>query len=262
MTTVDFITELFYRVDEVMKEVKKHSQSNLYPSEIVTLGLLYALRGGGERDFYRWLVRDYLPLFPKLPDRTRLFRLFRTHRDWTDRFLADPSLLCVIDSYGIEFIHPKREGRSKEQIGRKGKSNHRWIVGGKLCFLLDHLGRVVDWTCDTANVHDQTFHPMIEKYDGKAVVLSDTGFHAKEGDPPNLKLCRRGEWNVRMLVETVLSMLSRVNHLKRGCHRLWKAFETRLAFTLAIYNLLIEWSGLKHDHDLGYVPLSIAQFSL
>jgi hypothetical protein len=29
------------------------------------------------------------------------------------------------------------------------------------------------------------------------VVLSDMGLHAKEGDPQNLKLCRRGEWNER-----------------------------------------------------------------
>lgn len=26
--------------------------------------------------------------FLKLPERTRLFRLFKTHRDWTDCFLA------------------------------------------------------------------------------------------------------------------------------------------------------------------------------
>jgi hypothetical protein len=33
------------------------------------------------------------------------------------------------------------------------------------------------------------------------IVLSDTGFHAAEGDPSNLKLCQRGEWQDRMLVE-------------------------------------------------------------
>ena len=38
---------------------------------------------------------------------------------------------------GIELIHPIREGRSPQQIGRKGLSNHRWIAGGKLCLLLN-----------------------------------------------------------------------------------------------------------------------------
>ncbi len=44
MSTQDFITELFCRVDDEMREVPKHSQANLYPSEIVTLGLLFAIR--------------------------------------------------------------------------------------------------------------------------------------------------------------------------------------------------------------------------
>lgn len=41
MTTIDFITELFCRIDDEMKEVPKHPQSYLYPSEIVTLALLF-----------------------------------------------------------------------------------------------------------------------------------------------------------------------------------------------------------------------------
>lgn len=86
-------------------------------------------KGVGNRAFYRWLARDYRPLFPSLPERTRLFRSFVTHRKWTLRFLAQPTLLGVIDSYGIELIHPIREGLSPRQIGRKWISNHRWIVG-------------------------------------------------------------------------------------------------------------------------------------
>ena len=164
MTTEDFIIELFCRVDDAMKGTQKHSQSNLYPSEIVTLGILFALKGVGNRAFYRWLKRDYQSLFQKLPERTRLFRLFATHQAWTDTFLVEPGLLSVIDSYGIELIHPVREGRSPEQIGKKGISNHRWIVGGKLCFLLNHLGLVVGWDCATANVYDTYFHPLIARF--------------------------------------------------------------------------------------------------
>jgi hypothetical protein len=37
----------------------------------------------------------------------------------------------------IDFI---TEGRSTSQLGKKGKSNYRWIVGGKLCLALNHLG--------------------------------------------------------------------------------------------------------------------------
>lgn len=106
MPTEYFITDLFCRVDDEMLDAKKHSQAALYPSEVVTLALLFALKGRGNRAFYRWLKNNWLHLFPRLPHRTRLFRLFNSHRKWIDRFMADPSLIGVIDSYGIELIHP------------------------------------------------------------------------------------------------------------------------------------------------------------
>ena len=40
----------------------------------------------------------------------------------------------------IKLILLRREGPSEPQMGRKGYSNQRWIVGGKLCLLLDPLG--------------------------------------------------------------------------------------------------------------------------
>jgi hypothetical protein len=169
--------------------------------------------------------------------------------------------LGVVDSYGIELLHPMREGRSPKQIGRKGKSNHRWIVGGKLCLLLNHLGLVVAWDCAGANASDTAFHPLIEAFEEQMIVLSDDGFHAKEGAPPNLKLCHRGTWNTRMLVETVLSMLTGVCHLKKVLHRVWTYLQARLAFTLAAFNLLVQWHGLKPDEQ-GMVHLSLAEFSL
>src|SRR6516225_4035927 len=118
MSTVDFITALFSEVDEQLGAIPKHPEAHLWPSDVVTLGLLHALKGVGNRPFYRWLTRDYRPLFPRLPERTRLFRLLKTHQDWTRAFLAAPTVLGVIDTYGIELIHPMREGRSPQQIGR------------------------------------------------------------------------------------------------------------------------------------------------
>src|SRR6266852_2032404 len=201
MTTVEFITALFYEVDEQMGAIPTHPEARLWPSEVVTLGLLHARKGVGNRAFYRWLTRDYRALFPCLPERTRLFRLFTTYQDWTQAFLAALTVLGVIDTYGIELIHPMREGRSPRQIGRKGLSNHRWIVGGKLCLLLNQWGLIVGWACDTAYVADNTLQWLIRQFEERMIVLSDTGFHAAEGAPTNLKLCQRGEWQDRMLVE-------------------------------------------------------------
>src|SRR5262249_16917639 len=150
------------------------------------------------------------------------------HQDWARAFLASPTVLGVIDTYGIELIHPMREGRSPQQIGRKGLSNHRWIVGGKLSLLLNQDGLVVGWDCESANVADNTFQGLIRAFDGRMIILSDTAFHAAEGDPANLKLCHRGEWEDRILVETVLSMLTLVCHFKKVMHRVWTYFQARL----------------------------------
>ena len=179
MTTEYFMTGLFTHVDDQFNEQGlngKHPQAKLYVSEVITLGLLFALKGGGNRAFYRWLSRDYGALFPQLPRRARLFRLLNTYQDLTDTFKAQPSLLGVIDTYGIELIHPRREGRSEKQIGRKGLSNQRWIVGGKLCILLNNIGLVVDWDCDTAHVYDgSAFHKIVDGVADQMVVFADDG---------------------------------------------------------------------------------------
>ena len=94
----------------------------------------------------------YGHLFPQLPHRTRLNRRLRAQQDWTGRFLAQPTVLGVADSYGIELRHPIREGRREGQIGKKGISNHRWILGGKLCVVQNQWGLITDWDCATANV--------------------------------------------------------------------------------------------------------------
>lgn len=262
MTTEDFIINLFCRVDDQMADAQKHSQAHLYPSEVVTIAILFALKGVGNRAFYRWLVRDYRSLFPHLPSRTRLFRLFNTHRHWTKRFMAGSSLLGLIDTYGIELLHPRREGRSAGQIGKKGLSNRRWIVGGKLCFVLNHLGLIVDWQVDTANVYDgSAFQEIAERNATRMVLFSDEGFVKQDWHPENVRICQRGEWSTRMIVETVLSMLTLVCHFKKLMHRGWAYFKSRLAYTMAMFNLLVQWDGIQVDEN-GCVHFSLAPFSL
>jgi hypothetical protein len=108
---------------------------------------------------------------------------------------------------------------------------------------------------------ERGFQWLIQQFEEQMIVLSDTAFHAAEGDPSNLKLCERGAWEDRMLVETVLSMLTLVCHLKKVMHRGWAYFQARLAFTMAAFNVLVQWHGLLPNAS-GFVPLSIAEFSL
>jgi hypothetical protein len=134
-------------------------------------------------------------------------------------------------------------------------------VGGKLCLVINQFGLVVNWDCDTANVYDAAFQPLIEQFKEEMIILTDTAFHSKEGGPINMKICERGEWNQRMVIETVLSMLTTISHFKKVGHRVWDYFKARLAYTMAIFNILAQWHGFKPDED-GFIELSIAEFNL
>jgi len=121
MTTEDIILHIFYLVATALPAIPRHAQAKLYPSELVTIGILFALKGGHFRAFYRWLKRDYGDWFGDgtLPERTRLQRLLKTHQDWCDLLLSDPSFFTVIDNYPIELLFPIREGRSEQQVGKR-----------------------------------------------------------------------------------------------------------------------------------------------
>ena len=74
-TTIEFITALFYEVDEQLRALPKHPEAHLWPSEVVTLGLLHALKGGGNRAFYRWLTSSHSrrrPILLKINDLSHL----------------------------------------------------------------------------------------------------------------------------------------------------------------------------------------------
>lgn len=261
MTTEDIIIHIFYLVDERMKEVKRVPQTHLYPSEIVTIGILYALKGGHFRAFYRWLKRDFAPLFAGLPDRTNLQRLLKTHQQHCDWLLAESSLFTVTDSYPIELLFPIRQGRSDQQIGKKNKDKGRWSIGVKLCWLVNSFGQVVGWQWATMNRPDQDFHPLLAAQEDDTIVLADLGFRCKKGIPHNLKLCPKGTWNERMVVETIFSMLTVVCKTKKMHHRVQAYLEARLAYTAAMFNVLLTLFHQLHP-DADPHKLSIAEFSL
>ena len=117
------------------------------------------------------------------------------------------------------------------------------------------------WDYAAANVADNAFGELIADFQDEMVVLTDMAFHRAEGDPPNQKACKRGTWSGRMVVETVLSLLTRCLEFKRVSHRTWNALRARLAYTMAVFNVLVLWDGLPVDAD-GNLHLSIAEFVL
>jgi hypothetical protein len=247
MPTDEIIIRLFCMVDDELGHVNKRSDAHLYPSEIVTIGLLFTLKGGRFRAFYRWLSANYRAWFPKLPERTRLQRLLRDHAEDTLPFLAETTFFTVMDTYGIELIHPRREGRSKRQIGKKGKSNGRWIVGIKLAWLINDQGEVVDWTWLPANEPDNAFRPLASGYDGETIALADQGLREKDAPQSNIKLCERGTWNERFTIETNLSWVTELFHSKKLYHRVTEHLEAHLWYLAALINCLLRLTEQKRS---------------
>ena len=239
----EFITRLFCRIDEKIGFVKKYDDETLYASEVVTLMVLFAIKGGRFSMFYRWISYNHRALFPKLPDVTRLSHLFLTHQSWCNECLAEVSTLGIIDTYGVELIHPRREGRSEQQIGRKGKSNGRWIVGRKVAFLINQRGEIIEWAWDTANVHDTRFRELATDYRDEMVVFSDMGFRKAKSNPENMHYCARGEWNDRYMIESILRWMTDVFQSKKIYHRTVQAIHMRISAIAAAFNILLQMNS-------------------
>jgi hypothetical protein len=71
VATQDFVIWLLCLVDDRLDCRHKHSQAQLWPSELVTIGLLFALKGSSFRSFYRWLPRPTAELVADQDDRIR-----------------------------------------------------------------------------------------------------------------------------------------------------------------------------------------------
>jgi len=250
----DFTLALFCRIDDELHDVPKPKLARLHPSEVVTVGVLQVLRGEGWRPFYRWMKKELGALFPHLPEQSRLFRLWKKYWHLAKRFLAKPTAPGLCDTFGIELLHPRREGRCEWHCARKGKSNGRWVVGQKMFLLLNQWGEVVRISCCSANCHDTIFGCVIESFENEMIVLADSGFHAKEGDPKNLKICRKGKWNERMFIETIFSICEGVLNMKKMDYRLKQSLLARLQYTAAALNLCLNWTG--------HIQFNLAHFKL
>ena len=87
------------------------------------------------------------------------------------------------------------------------------------------------------------FQHLVDAVSEQMLVFSDTGFAKQGWYPPNLKLCPRGTWNDRMMIESVLSMLTRFCHFKKVGHRVWSYFKSRVGWTMALFNILVQRLG-------------------
>jgi hypothetical protein len=67
---------------------------------------------------------------------------------------------------------------------------------------------------------------VVDSVTEQMVVFADDAFAKVDWHPPHLRLCQRGEWNDRMIIETVLSMLTLICRFKKVMHRAWEYFKS------------------------------------
>lgn len=82
-------------------------------------------------------------------------------------------------------------------------------IGSKLVYVVNQHGQAVVLDYASAHVADNTSQIIYQ-----TVISCDPDFHTKAGDQPNLKVCKHGTWNGRMVVETALLMLTTVYQVK------------------------------------------------
>ena len=55
----DLVTELFCKTDDALTDAAHHSQSIQFISELVTIGVLQAMKNISQRALYHWLKDNY-----------------------------------------------------------------------------------------------------------------------------------------------------------------------------------------------------------
>ncbi len=130
MTPDDRILPMCCRVDDRLPDIPKRPQAKAYPSEVVTIGILFARNGGFVRACSRWRNRDDGDWFGDgaVPARARCQRLRPPHHEWCDARLADPTFCPVRDRAPMARLVPIRHGRSPRHLGNRRVT----VVGSSL----------------------------------------------------------------------------------------------------------------------------------
>lgn len=254
----DIILHLLSSIIETLgKRDRKHPLGKLYLSEIILCGILFALKGGSFRRFHPWLLKRKLL---NLPERSRLTRLLIKKRKLCNAFLSSETFFNIIDSFGVEVIHPVREGRSEQsqRVSKKGKSNKRWIVGRKINVSINGELEITDYQDETANVCDNSFDVFYEDKED-AIFLTDKGYRKRdEKTPDNFKICKRGTWNdERMWIERLFSLWTRICGMKHSFHRSVAGFKAKAAYLVALTNIVF-----RLNEQLGFSKFSMVQWAL
>jgi hypothetical protein len=132
-----------------------------------------------------------------------------------------------------------RQGQSLQHGETPSTEKGRWSIGITLWWVLTRVGQVVAWDGDTMLLLDPAFHPLIEPFRGRSIVLADDGFRTTGGVPEHGAGCANGTWNDRMNVETSFSLLTVRCGLTKIFHHLDPFLRMYVASEFALCTVLL-----------------------
>lgn len=108
---------------------------------------------------------------------------------------------------------------------------------------------------DTDNVCDNTFNE--EQKEAVDIMLTDQGFKKKEKTLENFKICKNGQWNEMMAVETLFSLWTRISNMKKSFHKTTEGFKVMISYLVILTNIVV-----NKNMELWFAPLPIVQWDL
>lgn len=200
------IIELFFEIDNFMKEYDKIIEENSLPSltvvnkrnrkskmsdsEVMTILILFHLKSYRNlKHFYLFhIVKFRKDLFPEPVSYNRFVELQKKVAQPLGVFLK---MFCLGDCTGISFIdstvlkacHYKREKQNKvfQGIAQKSAGTMGWFFGFKLHIVCNDKGEIIDFILTPGNVDDRfplKQEQFLDKIFGK--IYGDKGYIGKD----------------------------------------------------------------------------------
>lgn len=256
MNDTDMITLIFSSIDDIVKSIKLDPKpgpkGTLSESEILTLMVLHPILKPfcDLQRFYNCINWNFKHLFPKIPDYTRILRLFIKNKEllvYVMTKLSDPnSFGLIVDGTPIgvmEVIRGKFAKSFRDARKVKCASKNEWHFGFLLVLIIDQQG-----TITTANIGVEAevkqLENILEDLKDKWF-LADLGYRSKEmherfwiDKQIKIKLTGGKE---RQWIENVIDFLKDKLGLSRirGVRKT-PAFLARVFSMLCAYNLCVK----------------------
>ncbi len=230
-TLSELFTVVYILVDDYLKASERAGNFKLPQAanqkgsyaELMAIALVGELRSQTHvGNWFDFVKIEYVRLFPKLPHRTRYYRVLkqleRVFADFALRF-SDGDSLYVIDSKPLPVCQEARWQRPRAMTeATSGRCRSGWFYGFKLHAVTNQQGVICRFAITPANEHDVTVAKgLLDNSAG--LVIGDKGYTGCEvyAQPKNNARQPR-VWTpalawFRKSIESVFSSLLRSRHL-------------------------------------------------